>query len=309
MKIFILITLILVFSYAYFLFTQKQIKNIKKGKFENKWADRIYRHSFSKPLYFFSDKDDDLSEKGIELEERLKKIGWNKYFTVQSFTALNAMLFIVNSVVAFLVLYFLYNINDFLIRLGVIKEAVFSLSPVQSFMIISFFMLVTLYPKSMIKQRYKKVLVEESKEFPVLQMFVILMLKSNKTVSEILYALSQLNTHHKKTFVRGYRIYLRNSEEAFEYYRKEFSHSKFSLLFDILGDLEMYSWEDTIRILENSMEFLVEETQDVQRKNDLTRLVYSQMSMAVPFAVVLIMGVSPIIYMVWGELKKITEIF
>lgn len=167
----------------------------------------------------------------------------------------------------------------------------------QATMTMMVFLLIAILPNTLLKQRSKKQIALFAKELPMLQMFVILMLRSNKTVGEILYALSKVHSNHKDVFMKGYRIYVRNPAEGMEYMRGCFAGSRFADMFDLLEDVSEYAREETVSIMESTLKALIDETNDIRRKNDLSQLVYSQASMIAPYAALVLLGIAPLVVM------------
>lgn len=264
--------------------------------FAHPFYQEIYRLSFSIPFKWFVEDDQNLTDKGKKLQEELIYAGYNKYFTVRSFMAFKVMIFFASLLVSAITLLIIDNLPIlFKILLNVDSIAVQNkgVTPDLILVTVAFYIALALFPGIIVKNKAKREVVNRNRDLPIIHMFTILMLRSNKTVSEILFALSKLNTHHKEVFERGYRMYLRNKHEGMAYLRSQFDNHRFVEMFNLLEDIAEYAREECISIMESNMKSLVEETNMVKRRNDLSRLVYSQASMIVPFLAIILLGAAP----------------
>jgi len=267
----------------------------KRNLFNKNFYNKILDFSYSFPFKFFVPKGGESDERIRDISNLLKDAGLEDKYNVRSFMAFKAFILMI-SMIIYLFLVFLkkysYKINNFLFKSNLSKEEFGFIDTLPLLMVCLF---AALLPSLILKIKAKKNITNRNKDIPLLQMFIILMLKSNKTISEIIYMMSTLNTSHKNTFKVGYRIYTRDPNKGFEYMRNKFGNKKFQETFDILEDTENYSREESIIILQNNMESIVNEFHDTKRRNDLTSLLYSQVSMAVPFLSVIIFLMVPII--------------
>ncbi|WCF11413.1 hypothetical protein NDS46_31135 (plasmid) [Paenibacillus thiaminolyticus] len=258
----------------------------------------IYRLSFAFPFKWFVDDDNNLTKKGSKLQEQLKYSGYDSFFTVRSFMAFKAMILLGSLFIGSALIVFLNNMDGIISVVSNVESNVgMNLKPKTIIMILCVCLLIGLMPNIRLKSKAKRALVEHSKDLPMIQMFTILMLRSNKTVSEILFALSKLNTKHREIFERGYRMYLRNKNEGLAYLRSSFDNERFIEMFNLLEDIAEYAREECIQIMESNMKSLINDINTIKRKNDLSKLVYSQASMIVPFSAILLLGAVPIIVM------------
>lgn len=269
-------------------------------QFEHPFFKEVYRLSYKAPFKWFVEENEHrLSPKGEKLKEQLELSGYDRNFTVKSFMAFKVMIFMASMVLAGISILLMDN-------MGKIMDLFLDLPPTaadkgitldMAIMTVMFYMMFALFPSISLKNKAKKAIVNQNKDLPMIHMFTILMLRSNKTVMEILFALTKLNTHHKEVFEQGYRMYLRNKSEGMSFYRSHFDNERFIEMFNLLEDIAEYAREETISIMESNMKSLVEDTNMIKRRNDLSQLVYSQASMVIPFLAVILLGAAPIIVM------------
>ncbi|ADO59460.1 hypothetical protein [Paenibacillus polymyxa] len=266
--------------------------------FESPFYHVVYRMSFGIPFKWFVEDDRNLTNKGRKTEQLLIQSGYHKKFTVQSFMAFKVLVFFTSILLIFITLGLidkLPSLFHWLLQVDttrISKEGVsLDMILITSILYLSF----SLFPGIILRQKAKKELVNSNKDLPILHMFTILMLRSNKTVTEILFALTKLNSYHKKVFERGYLMYLRNKHEGMEYLRSQFDNARFIEMFNLLEDIGTYAREECISIMDSNMKSLVHETNTLKRRNDITRLVYSEASMVVPFSAIILLGAAPIV--------------
>ncbi|WP_172418926.1 hypothetical protein [Geobacillus subterraneus] len=158
------------------------------------------------------------------------------------------------------------------------------------------FLLVFL-PDAWLTQKARAARKQQRKDLPLLQMISILMLRANKTIGEVLFALSKLDTPHQEVFGKAFHIYLRNRQEGLLFLAQHFEGTKFAETFYLFQDMNDYSRQEIIRLLEDGLASMTEEMDQTHRRHDLSRLIYSQASMVVPFAAILLLGAVPFLVM------------
>lgn len=284
------------------VYTQIRTSRAVEGdeQFEHPFFKEVYRLSYQAPFKWFVEENENrLTPKGEKLKEQLELSGYDRNYTVKSFMAFKVMIFMASMVLAGISILLMDN-------MGKIMDLFFNLpstavekgiTPGMGIMTVMFYMMFALFPSISLKSKAKKTIVAQNKDLPMIHMFTILMLRSSKTVSEILFALTKLNTHHKEVFEQGYRMYLRNKSEGMNFYRSHFENERFIEMFNLLEGIAEYARNETISIMESNMKSLVEDTNMIKRRNDLSQLVYSQASMVIPFFAVILLGAAPIVVM------------
>lgn len=268
-----------------------------ENKFKKKFHNKLYRLSFSVPFVWFVEDDNNLTTKGKAVEKDLANANYDDKYTVRSFMTLKVVIFIICLGLGGLTALVMANasiLSKLLLNIKIEQQPMEIKTITMAF---GFWLIVSLLPNILLKIKVKKTIVSKNKDVPVLQMFIILMLRANKPITDIIFALSKLNTAHKDAFEQGYRIYLRNKKEGIEYLKNQFTGSRFNETFNLLEDIGEYAREDCIRILESNMKNIVEETALIKRKNDMSSLIYTQASMMFPFAVIILLGAIPIVMM------------
>lgn len=267
--------------------------------FKNTIYNEIYLLSHGIPFKYFVEEDDDLTYKGEILLKKIQDAGFDKNFTVRSYMAFKVM-FMMACIAISCGIIIIMKYSSFFIKVFFnIVTPVVGLSLTAVFLVVSLGFAVSLTPGFILSLKVKKTIVANNKDIPVLQMFIILMLRSNKTIVEILFALSKINTNHKEVFEQGYRMYLRNKQEGLTFLKSHFSNSneRFVETFNLLEDVGEYAREECIRILESNMRSIVDETNTIKRRNDMARLLYSQASLIIPLVALLTLGVLPVVVM------------
>jgi len=278
--------------------TVRNNPEINTQKFKKEFYNEMYLMSFGIPFKWFVDDDDNpTEEKTKKLKKDLELAGFDQHFTLRSFMTFKVIIMMAFLLLGGLILFIMKNAHHFSKIFFNVEVAEQPLGIQTSLLVISICLFFALMPNLILKQKVKKKMKEDSKDIPVLQMFIILMLRSNKTIAEILYALSRVNTPHKKAFEKGYRIYLRNKGEGMSFLKEHFYGTRFVETFNLLEDIGEYAREECIRILENNLQSLVEETNTIKRRADLSKLIYSQASMIIPFTSILLLGAFPLVMM------------
>jgi hypothetical protein len=284
------------------LYFQSRVLQAVEGdeQFDHSFFKGMYRMAYKAPFkWFVEENENKLTPKGEKLKEQLILSGFDRYFTVKSFMAFKAAIFMASMLLAGLSILFLDKMGKLISLFQTLPTEIRDQGITPNLAIVTFvmYLIFPLVPSIMLKNKAKKAIVNNVKDLPMIYMFTILMLRSGKTVMDILFALTKLNTHHKDIFEQGYRIYVRNKNEGMNFYRDHFDNERFAEMFTLLEDISEYAREDTISILEGNMKSLVENTNMVRRRNDLSQLVYSQASMTIPFLAVILLGAIPIVVM------------
>lgn len=286
---------IITFVITYTNILYKKYPFAKEIPFEKKIYNDIYVWSYAIPFKWFVDEDEPTEEKTRELQKHLILAGYTDKFTVRSFMAFKTMVLITMLLMAGLVLLAIEHMHTLI---GVITQnpmEPLEVSPANKIMIVLFFLAGSLFPNMIIKGKSRKHTKEYTKDIPVLQMFIILLLRSNKTVQEILFALSKVDTTHKIAFKKGYRMYLRNQTEGMQYLKNYFKRTRFIETISLLEDIGKYPKKEVVRILESNLHSLVEESNQTKRRADLTKLIYSQASLGIPFLALMLLAIFPLL--------------
>lgn len=271
----------------------------KERPFQNDYMNLFYNFSYVAPFKWFIEEDP-LNEKVLSMNNLIKeaqmeqKIDYRSATTMQfsfllsgvgAFAVVNAGLSVIIQLLAFM-----FNLNSSsLLENGqtmlLIRVVLFAACLVPA-------MGIKYYLKRKISQREVAFL----KDLPLLQLFIILMLRSNATINETLYTLSTTDTAYREMFSRAYRIFLREPREAFDFLEENFFGTKIIETIYILRDYQNYAREESIRTLENNQEEILEFTASARKKAEAGKNLWASVSMAFPFLAVLMLAVGPLAY-------------
>lgn len=155
---------------------------------------------------------------------------------------------------------------------------------------------LSIIPKYYLSNKSKKNKYLFMKDLPILQLFIILMLKAKRPLNEVIYVLSTTNTIYRPIFDTAYRIYIRDKSEGMNYLIDAFSETKFEDTVKVLFEYGEYSKENTMVVLENGLKDITEYTNTFKRRKDIKVNVFSQLSLALPFLSAMLLGAGPLIY-------------
>lgn len=269
-----------------------------KKPFKNKWSNMLYRYSYHMPFSWFIDEKEE-HPKTKDLKLKISEANLTHLFNYRSFTVLKVGVMLLSLITFLFVILIIDNggaVAKLLFNVDKVSMAGDVTQSYTNIKIVTFMVLLvlTLVPNIYLKRRANMYKFYHLKDIPVVQLFIILMLRSKKPIGEILYALSKINTRYKKVFDTGYRIYIRNKDEGLEYIKESFGETNFKETVNVLKDMGDYSREDSIKLLENNMQQIVEKNNAMKRRGDLSRLVYSQSTIAIPFIAIIVLCFIPL---------------
>lgn len=278
----------------HFLTSQKRVM---EKPFMNDWSNTLHILSFAVPFKWFIQTDTN-DKKVKDINRLIMEANVSKKMNYRVFTTLQIAILMMSLVVFFILVMLMHNIT-FLVSLLFnidLTETMKSPDGVIKFKFIvgAILLLLCLVPKFWLKRKAKKNKFSFLKDLPILQLFIILMLRSKRPINEVLYSLAKTKTRYKSIFEVGYRIYVRDKKEGFRYLEESFAGTKFMDTIRILSEFNEYSREDGIQSLENNMQEIIEHTNNLKRSKDLSNLVYSQASLFIPFLAVILLGLIPI---------------
>jgi hypothetical protein len=300
-----LATLLLVLSVGYVIrfyvsYSPTEYDPTRK-KFNSKFSNFLYKISFKPPFSFFVE-----DEEGEEISERVEKVkkliilsNSSNLYDVRTFVTLKTFLFACVVIAFFGNIFFLMNAEGILsfiagLDRGTVKNVDLFTAFQQSLTLLMVISVVPLLPSMKMKNKVQKIKIEKDKDLPVLQIFLILFLRANKTIEEMLFSMSKLNTAYKNTFEQAYRISTRDKREAIKHLKQAFENETFIESLDVLKDLQDYAKDDCVKIMESNLVIITNELETNKRQADLSSLVYSQAAIAIPFAAVLLLAGAPI---------------
>lgn len=276
--------LMLLVILSYFNYISLKKMNINMNKFDGKFFNIIYLLSYTFPLKCFLVEKDKLRKNERKIQEKIVKFNLSEKFNLRSFMALRFLLLFISMGLFFAVMFAMKSL----------KGDSFNILKNINFVIIC--LLIPYTPNIYLKLQERKYKNFHYDEVAILQLFMILLIKSNSTVESILFAFSKMNTFYKRTFEKAYRISLRNKQEALKYLEEKFENIIFGNSFNVLSNMFEFSREDSVRILEANLKRIEEESVSRRRKEELSKFSYSQVSVIIPFSIVIFLGAIPIIH-------------
>lgn len=275
-----------------------ELATVIKKPFAEKWANKLYSLSYTVPFVWFIDTEEKSSQ-AIGIKEKIAEANIGDKFNYRSFTVLKVGVVMLSFILFAFISLLLDNaefVMGLLFNFAEGEGVGNSVSSMQNIKIITFMLLLAtcLLPNIILKKRAMDYKFYYLKDIPIIQLFLILMLKSKKPLNEVLFSLAKINTRYKGVFETGYRIYLRNKQEGLKYIEESFGETKFKETIKALKDYGEYSRDDTIKLLENNMEQIVDYNNSTNRRKDLSKLVYSQATIAIPFVSIIVLCLVPL---------------
>lgn len=275
-----ILTVLTIVIYANYLFVKKL--DIRKDKFEGEFFNTLNAISYAFPFNKLLDDKRKLNKREIKINEQIQELDLGHYISLRSFMTLKFLLLfvplIVVGVILFIVNYFSswFSIGDYIL------------------LIMMPFVLAYVPDLYLIKRKldFEKFQFDE---VVILQLFMVLLIKSNSTTEDILYAFAKMETYHKRTFEKAYRISLRSKSESLHFLGEVFQGTTFGGSFKTLDDMYKYSKEDSLRILKANLKTIEKDSLRDKTRKELTKFSYSQISVVIPFAIVIFLGALPII--------------
>ena len=258
-------------------------QGIDTKKFDNPLYNLFYMASCTYPIKLLLNKEEELSEKELKLKIKLQALNLSDRYTIHSYLAMRYILFLSAIIVYAIVVFITRDNQDVVSHIG-------NTMPMFAILI-----MIAFIPNIILTIREKKMQKFYGSQVSLLELFTILMVNSNATIEDILFAFSKMNTFYSRVFQKAYRISLRSKEDALNYLAEEFNQSAFGNTFSILRDMFNYSKKDCVRILETNMRAMEEFNLNEQRAKDMKKFAFSQMSMVVPFLIAILLGAVPLI--------------
>lgn len=280
MQIFILF-LMFVSLMVYISLIQVRRINIegKNGKnFESNFSKALYLVSYCYPIKSFARNDRKLNKKEKKIKKDIEELGLSYLFNFEMFMALRYFLLFLSFAI-FLFIFFTFKLYN-------------NISSLFPFVLL---LLLPLIPNLYLKKKrkeYKRFCYDEA---IILQLLIILLVESSSTIENVILALSKLETYHKKTFQKAYRICSRSKSESLSFLEDELGASSLGNSFNVLNNMHKYSKEDTVRILESNFKEMERINLKESRRKELVKFSYSQVSVVAPFLSVILLGAVPFI--------------
>lgn len=260
-------------------------------KFQSEISNKLYALSFVKPFVWFVPEEHE--EKGIKNNQLIVKAGFDHIINNRSYTTFQVLMFIVLIFTYAISLFFMDGIVDFMDIILTIKDDSASVSMSTRILVGVGLLVFTLIPKFYMMAIAKQNKFMFTQELPVIQLSIILMLRAKSPLGDILHSLGTNQTRYRHIFEKAYRIYLRDKSECWNYLEKHFVGSGFEDTISVLAANENYSREETIRVLDNVMAYLIQASNEQKKSGAALGNLFSQFSMAIPFGALLLLGAVP----------------
>lgn len=286
--------------------TEKKI--IMEKPFQDDLPNELYALSFTQPFAEAINPDEN-DEKVLDLEKLIAEAGLSHKVNYRVYTVILLLIALVGFGI-FLLFMLMSDQLAFMMKILLNIDAG-TADPAYkknlATVIVAAICLACLMPKMYLKNRAKRNEFHFQKDLPILQLFIILILRAKRPISELLYVLSKTETRYKELFSNAYRVYLRNEDEGFVNLKKTFRATKMASTMNVLSEFNDYSKEESLMLLENNLEDIIQETNSMKRKKDITGAVMSQGSLMFPLISAVLLGLLPLAMYGMNSLTMATQ--
>ena len=292
---------------------KNRIKNSEKvivmeKPFENDLSNELYALSFTKP---FSEaiNPDETNNRVRDIEKMIAEAGLSHKINYRVYTVIQLSLVGIGLIALIIFLLLSNQVGAIFRFLLNIEIPIDSPKSKQNLVLglATCVVLLGLVPKIYLSKRAKRNAFYFQKDLPILQLFIILVLRAKRPIRELLFVLSKTEMRYKDLFSNAYRIYLRNEDESFINLKKTFESTKMSNTMSILSEYAEYSKEESLTLLENNLEDIIEESHVMKRKKDIMGAVMSQGSLMFPLVGVVLLGLLPLAMYGMNSLNNATQ--
>lgn len=272
--------------------------------FDNSFSNLLYRLSFSKPYVWFI-PETPIHPKAVSRNAVIATAEMTNKLDYRAFTVLQTSLLSLSMISTFII-YLLLRQSDFIIRFFFNID----MSEGSNTTVLSVFIGILLLMGALVPNMYLNYIAGKKTEsfiaeLPLIQLFLILMIRSKRPIGEILYTLSKNEGRFKNIFSTGYRIFLRDKDAGFDYLQSAFGKSSFRDSIVVLSTAEEYEKEYSAEALESKMPTLLDDVAASKKNRGVLRGLLSEGSIALPFVAVMLLGVGPILYSVMLSMNSI----
>lgn len=271
----------------------------RKKPFTNEYTNLLYNLADVMPFKWFIEQDP-RHIKALKMNHMIKEADMEDTLDYKSATAMQFSFMFIGIVVFMFVnialepiinaLAFSFNLDG-----GALVSDVGTMNIIRISLLF-----LTMAPVLMIgpylRKKAKTSEIDFIKDLPLLQLFIILMLRSNRTINEVMHVLSTSRSTYQKTFQEAYLIFLRDPDEAFDYLEEVFDETKLIETIYTLRDFGEYAKEESIHALENNQEEIEEFTRLTRKKAEAGKNLFASVSMFFPFLAVILLGATPMAY-------------
>lgn len=268
------------------------IYDISDAPFDNALSNKLYQLSYSSFFGSFLPESADMP-KAQDQDKMFAEAGYATKLNYRVFGTIQISLFMCAFVVTFVLGTFVaYNPGIIKLLFNIEMER----GTFEPFIWVGMgLMLACLIPSFFFKSKANSRHAGFIKDLPILQLFIVLMLKSQRSTAEILYTLGKTNTRYREIFDIAYRISIRSQTEAFDYLRNAFAGTAFVDTITILATSEEYSKQDSIDVLEGRIDALIQDVENIKGEKGVIKGLLSEGSIALPFVALMVLVVVPIL--------------
>lgn len=286
----------LVVALTIVLFTMLFSQKMRHEKvFEDETANFLHGLSYLKPFIWFINPDE--NDKKVRAQQTmLNKAGLHTKLNYRSFISLQILLLIAG-ILLYGILFL--SLEAWLFLIGFLFNMPIDTTPegiqnTRLFLAMGL-LIVMILPTTLLRMRAKRNEYLFTQDLPLVQLSIILMLRARRPVSEILFELSRTDNRYREIFETGYRIFIRDKGEGYEYLSLQFEGTGFEDAIGVLQAMGEFSKEESITVLENGLQQLIRSGQEKKRGKALVGNLLSQFSMMLPFGGVILLGAVPIV--------------
>lgn len=286
----------LIVAFAIVLFTILFSQRMKHEKiFENETSNFLHGLSYLKPFIWFINPDEE-DVKVKKMQVTLNKAGLHTKLNYRSFTSLQILL-LLGALFVFALLFFSLEAWIFLVAFLFnlpIETTPESLLNARLIIAVGL-MFAMMAPQMIVRMRAKRNEFLFSQDLPLVQLSIILMLRARRPIGDIFFEMSRTENRYREIFETGYRMYVRDKNDAYEYLHRQFDGTGFEDAIQVLEQMGEFSKDESIIVLENGLQNLIKTGQDKKRGKALAGNLASQFSMLLPFGGVILLGGVPVV--------------
>lgn len=298
MTSFYLVPMILALLVSLYALSTLQVRRkvlVMDRPFESGFSNELYALSFGKPFCWMIEEDSNHRKVKI-ITQYLAEAGLADRMDYRVFMTVQTTIMIVCFVLGLFFLIFFEQANWVLSILFNISFVVEGAQGKQVPIIIFCLLMLSSYtPHFLLRQRAKNNTFNFKKDLPVLQLFILQMLRANNTTGEVLYLMSKIETRYQQIFATGYRMYTRDTAEGFRYLRNSFSGTKFEETIAILEDFHQFSREESFKVLANVSKDIDDQLVGLKKNKAILSMLLSEGSLILPLLSILFLVFIPII--------------
>lgn len=162
--------------------------------------------------------------------------------------------------------------------------------------------------KFYIKFKARKLEIKSINSIPIINNYIVNMMKQGRLVSDILYQLISINTPYKQDFIKAYESFNKNPSEAFDFLISVFNESYIKETFKILKKSISYDEGTLIDSLEKINKLLIRQYKNNLKVREDKRLLNAEISLVIPFVFLAIAIMIPVAETVFNQIKTLNTI-